>query len=69
MQLFTVLGRVCICHWCSDCLLILNASVSDVIKLKYGPNLVKVVKFGLEPSNDEDNQKVEEVSESSDLAE
>ena len=69
MQLFTVLGRVCICHWCSDCLPILNASVSDVIKLKHGPNLVEVVKFGLELSNDEDNQKVEEVSESSDLAE
>ena len=69
MQLFAVLGYVCICFRRADCLVILKASVSDVIKLEHGHNLVEVVKFRLYPSNDGDNQKFEEVSESSDLAE
>ena len=69
MQLFTILGYVCNCLRSTGCLPILKAFVSDVIKLEHGPNLVEVVKFGLVSTDEEDNQKIEEVSESSDLGE
>ena len=69
MQLLTVLGRVCNCLWCTDCLPILISSFRDVIILEQGPDLVEVVKFSLEPTNYEANKEVKKVSESSDLAE
>ena len=60
-ELFTGLYYVCIRLGDSDILTVLLPCFS-VAKLEKGFELIKAIKFGLEPTDDKDNQKVEEVS-------
>ena len=66
-ELLTGLGYFCIRFGNSDIFAVLLPRFS-VAELEEGLELIKAVQFGLEPADDKDNQKVEEVLEASNIA-
>ena len=67
-ELLTGLSYFCIGFRDSDVFAILLPCLS-VAELEEGLELIKAIKFGLEPADDKDNQKVEEVLEAGNVTE